>query len=178
RLKIDPPSFKFNKDYSLWLIREIIKKTSYKLENDEEDIWIPMCSQITKNHPFPYDKHFRYLCHYILGHGNILYRRNYHKGSCYSYRLSPDFFDQKVTIYNLTDKKMLKFLYRDKYLKSNNFFKKKYNFLGKYFNEKLTINIEEANKKNQELFKKNLDYKKHLLNAMQIAEIANKEFSI
>ncbi|MDT0294184.1 hypothetical protein RLT85_06020 [Mesonia ostreae] len=73
---------------------------------------------------------------------------------------------------------MLKYLRRDDCLNSNNIFKKSYNFLGKYFNEKLTIQTTEASKKNKTLFGNEFDYRKHLFNAVQICDIANKEFSI
>ncbi|MDT0294185.1 hypothetical protein ACFQ3R_07525 [Mesonia ostreae] len=33
RLEKFPPNFKFCKDYALWLISEIIRKTAYKLES-------------------------------------------------------------------------------------------------------------------------------------------------
>ena len=178
RLKEFPPNFKFCKSYALWLISEIIKQTAYKLENEEEDIWIPLCSQIIKKHPYSYRNHLRYLCENFPNMGNILFRNDYKKGSCYAYRLAPFYFGEKVEIIKIEDKKLLKFLRPESYLKSNNAFKKKYNFLGKYFNEKLTIQILEANNKNKKIFEKQLDYRKHLLNAVQICDIANKNFSI
>jgi hypothetical protein len=178
RLEKHPPNFIYCKDYFLWLIGEIIKKTAYKLESEEKNIWIPLCSQITKKHPYSYRNHLRYLCDNFPSIGNVLFRNDYRKGSCYSYRLAPYYFSEPVVISTINDKKMLKFLLKEKLLESNNKFKKNYNFLGKYFNEKLTINHNEANSKNIELFKKNLDYRKHLLNAIQIKEIANRDFSI
>ncbi|MGO2357367.1 MAG: hypothetical protein ACTH6S_07450 [Mesonia sp.] len=178
RLEKFPPDFKFCKEYALWLISEIIRKTAYKLENKEEDIWVPLCSIIAKKHPYSYRKHLRYLCDNFPNVGNVLFRKEYTKGSCYSYRLSPYFFGEEIEIKKITDKKMLKFLRRGDYLESNSAFKKNYNFLGKYFNEKLTIQTTEASEKNKTLFGNEFDYRKHLFNAVQICDIANKEFSI
>ncbi|KAB1067952.1 hypothetical protein F6U93_08400 [Tamlana haliotis] len=178
RLKHSPPDFNFNIDYAYWLVSEIIKKTAYKLESDETDIWIPLCSMITKKHPYDYRLHLRYLCENFPVIGNVLFRDSYAVGNCYSYRLNPYFFKEKVEIVNVTDKKLLRFLRAKAVLKSDNAFKKEYNFLGKYFNEKLTIDSEAASRKNTDLYDENLNYKKHLLNAGKITEIANGEFSI
>ncbi|WP_225035280.1 hypothetical protein [Winogradskyella sp. SM1960] len=178
RIKKCPPSFNFNIDYGYWLISEIIKQTAYRLESDEKEIWIPMCSSITNNHPYYYRNHLRYLCDNLPIIGNILFRNDYQKGSCYSYRLAPYYFGEEVEIVSITDKKMLKFLNSTVDLKSNNSFKRRYNFLGKYFNEKLTINMEGANLRNKNLFAEKFDYRKHLLNAISIAQISNREFSI
>ena len=178
RLEMNPPNFKYCKDYFLWLINEIIKNTAYKLETKEQDIWIPLCSQITKKHPYSYRNHLRYLCDNFPNIGNVLFRKDYQKGSCYSYRLAPYYYLEAVEIETIRDKKMLRFLRKDELIESNNSFKKNYNFLGKYFNEELTIDHNEASFKNIELFTKNLDYRKHLLNAIQIKEIANRDFSI
>ncbi len=178
RLEKFPPKFTFCKDYALWLISEIIRKTAYKLESKEEEIWVPLCSTISKKHPCHYRDHLRYLCYNFPSVGNVLFRNAYSKGSCYSYRLSPYFFGEEIEIKKITDKKILKFLRRGDYLESNSAFKKNYNFLGKYFNEKLTIQTTEASEKNKALFNKEFDYRKHSLNAVQICDIANKEFSI
>lgn len=178
RLEKFPPSFKFCKDYALWLISGIIKQTAYKLENKEADIWVSLCSQIIKNHPYNYRNHLRYLCENFPSLGNLLFRNDYKIGSCYSYRLSPFYFGEELEIITITDKKMLKFLRRENYLESDNPFKKNYNFLGKYFNDKLTIQTIEASNKNKRLFAGHLDYRKHSLNAVQVCDIANKEFSI
>lgn len=173
-----PPDFKFCKDYCLWVVSKIIKRTSYMLESNEEDIWVPLCSQITKKHPYDYRNHLRYLCENFPNTGNVLFRNDYTKGKCYSYRLSPSYFGGEVKLICITDSKMLKFLKRKDYLTSNNVFKKNYNFLGKYFNEKLTIDQSAASNHNKKLFAENFDYRKHLFNAVQIVEIANREFSI
>ena len=178
RLEKFPPDFNFCKDYALWLISDIIKKTAYKLESKEEEIWVPLCSMIAKKHPYSYRKHLRYLCNNFPNVGNVLFRKEYTKGSCYSYRLSPHFFGQEVETKKITDKKLLNHLRRDNYLMSNNAFKKNYKFLGKYFNAKLTIQTTEANEKNKALFGNEFDYRKHLFNAVQICDIANKEFCI
>ena len=178
RLKQFPPNFNFCKDYALWLISDIIKKTAYKLESKEEEIWVPLCSMIAKKHPYHYRDYIRYLCDNFTNVGNVLFRKEYTKGSCYAYRLSYHFFGEEVEIKKITDKKLLKYLRRDEYLESNNAFKKNYNFLAKYFNEKLTIRTAEANKKNKALFGNEFDYRKHLFNAVQICDIANKEFCI
>ncbi|HLV15609.1 MAG TPA: hypothetical protein VKY41_10535 [Xanthomarina sp.] len=178
RIKKYPPDFNFNIDYGLWLVSEIIKQTAYRLENEETDIWIPMCSSITNRHPYYYRDHLRYLCENFPVIGNVLFRSDYKQGSCYAYRLAPYFFGEEVELVNITDKKMLKFLKPKIGLKANNPFKKQYHFLGKYFNEKLTVNAEQASQKNKELFRKKMDYRIHLINAVRITEIGNGEFSI
>lgn len=137
-----------------------------------------MCSQVLKKHPYSYRNHLRYLCENFPVIGNVLFRSDYKKGSCYAYRLAPYYFGEEVEIISITDKKMLKFLKPRIGLKSNNSFKKHYNFLGKYFNEKLTVNAKEANGKNKELFRQKMDYRIHILNAVRISEITNGEFSI
>lgn len=178
RLEKHPPDFVYCKDYFLWLISEIISRTAYKLQAEEEDIWVSLCSQITKKHPYNYRDHLRYLCDNFPNMGNVLFRTDYAVGKCYSYRLCPFYFGETVEVIPITDKKMMKFLRRDEYLESNNVFKKNYNFLGKYFNDKLTIDQDKASLKNTKLFLENNDYTKHLFNARQIIEIANKKFSI
>src|SRR5690606_35519628 len=178
RIKKYPPDFNFNIDYGLWLVSEIIKQTAYRLENDETDIWIPMCSKIIEKQPYNYRNHLRYLCENFPVMGNVLFRSDYKNGSCYSYRLAPYFFGEEVELVYITDKKMLKFLKPKIGLKSNNPFKKHYHFLGKYFNEKLTVNEEQASQKNKELFRQKMDYRIHLINDVRINEIDNGEFSI
>lgn len=178
RIEKHPPEFNFNKDYCLWLISGIIAQTAYKLEKKEEDIWISVCSQIVKNTPYCYRGHLRYLCENFPNIGNVLFRKDYEKGRCFSYRLSPYYFGEEVEVVRITDKKMLKFLRCDSLLESNNSFKKNYNFLGKYFNEKLNIRQYEASNENKMLFRENCNYQKHLLNAVAIVEMANKKFSV
>jgi len=179
RTKEFPPDFKFNLDYCYWLIGEIIKSTAYKLEMNEGEIWVPLCSSILLKHPYNYRKHLRYLCENFPVLGNVLWRNEYSKGSCYSYRLAPFYFSEPIELYEINDNKLLRFINSKIKLESNNEFKKSYNFLAKYFNtEKLKIDVDGALKKNRSLYAENKNYKKHLLNALQVSQIANGEFSI
>mgnify|MGYP000312473845 FL=1 len=109
RSKQYPPDFIFNLEYAYWLINEILVKTAYKLENEETDIWIPLCSQILNRQPYNYQLHLRYLCENFPSVGNILFRSPYKEGKCYSYRVAPYYFEDAIEVSEITDKKLLKY---------------------------------------------------------------------
>ena len=179
RSKQYPPDFIFNLEYAYWLINEILVKTAYKLENEETDIWIPLCSQILNRQPYNYQLHLRYLCENFPSVGNILFRSPYKEGKCYSYRVAPYYFEDAIEVSEITDKKLLKYLGKQQKIKVNNAHKKHYNFLTKYFtDEKLKIDLKGSNGINFELYTRSLNYQKHILNAVTIKEIANGEFNI
>lgn len=179
RIEKFPPDFDYNIDYFYYLISDIIETTSQKFKNKEKDTWIPMCSKILKKEPYDYRNHIRYLCENLPNKGNILFRKDYATGRCYAYKLSSFYSKSAVTSQIITDKKLIKFLKTKQGLKSNNKFKKTYFFLAKFFdNSRLKIDYENALNLNIEIYDEELDYKKHLNNAVQILNIANGEFRI
>jgi hypothetical protein len=177
RLRKFPPDFKFNLDYAYWIVNLVLEKTAYRMEQKEEDIWVSLCSQVLKNHPYNYRNHIRYLCENFSGSGGVLYRNDYQKGRCYSYRISPYYFGDAVDAYELKDKKLLKFVKSSIGVQSNNAFKKKYNFLAKYFcSGDLSIDLKDALWENRLDYKTN--YQKHLLRAIQATKIANGDYHL
>lgn len=187
RIEKFPPDFDYNIDYFYYLISNILQRTNHKFQNKkkdgvkvkEKDTWIPMCSKILKKEPYAYREHIRYLSKNLPNEGSILFRKDYGKGRCYAYKLSPFYSEKAVALQIITDKKILKFLKPEQNLKSNNKFKKTYCFLAKFFdNSRLKIDYENALSLNIEIYGKELDYKKHLNNAVQILNIANGEFNI
>lgn len=178
RLRKFPPDFDFNLDYGYWLISEIIRETAYRLEQKEEDIWVPRCSDILIYHPYNYRSHLRYLGENFPGMGGILYRKDYQKGKCFAYRLSPFYGGEPVEASQVQDKKLLKFL-SGAGTETNNALKKKYLFLAKYLNpDRLRIAIEPAIRENRLRYDGDLNYTKHLLNALQAVNIANGNFHL
>ncbi len=176
-IKKFPPDFNFNIDYAYWIINLILTKTAYRLEQNEDDMWISLCSQILNRQPHNYRKHIRYLCENMPCTGSVLYRNNYTKSRCYSYRISRYHIGNAVEAYQITDKKLLKYINRYTGITSNNIFKKSYNFLAKFFNpEHLKINLENALHENH--LKYRFDYCKHLLGAMQSVKITNGEYNL
>lgn len=138
-----------------------------------------MCSTVLKYDPYDYREHIRYLSENFPNEGNILFRKEYSKGNCYSYQLSSFYYSSAVDIIEITDSKLLKFLAPKQVVESTNKFKKNYNFLAKYFDSsKLKIDYKSAVEQNIQTYYKELDYKKHLLNAIQVMGIANGEFKL
>lgn len=186
RIKKNPPNFDYNLDYFYYLISEIIIKSTYRLEqNEEEEVWIPLCSQIMNNHPYKYRNHIRYLCENFSGDGNVLHRQNYSEGQCFSYKISPAYYLDTVEIYEIKDKKLLRYINKNKeHISTNNKFKKRFSFLIKFFTSgKLKINLSEAMKENDIIYNNSIDdvkkkILKQRLSAAQIIEIENQEFRI
>ena len=178
RLKKFPPDFEFNLDYGYWLLGEIIRETAYRIELTEEERWIPLCSQLLKYHPYNYRNHLRYLGENFPGMGGILFRKDYQEGKCFAYKLSPFYGGEPVEAYRVRDKKLLKF-FTGAGAETNNAFKKKYLFLAKYFDpERLRIELEPALWENRLRYDGDLNYAKHLLNAIQAVNIANGRFHL
>lgn len=185
RIKEYKPDFDYNLDYFYFLLNRISKQSTFKIQKDEDDVWIPLCSNVLINHPYNYKKHLRYLLD-ELDSDKILWGNRYEVGKCYSYRLAPKYFNDNLKIYKITDKKLLKYLnkYYPKKVKTNNPFDKKYKFLSKYFKSGLLkINIDRAMQENERLYKCNWKDPvkaslKQRLNAIQIIDIANEDYKI
>ena len=145
----------------------------------EKNINIPMCSEILKGHPYSYRNHLRYLCENFSGIGNVLWRSDYSKGKCYSYKIAPYYFSDEISFYEITDKRLTNFILKELDIKSNNDFKKQYNFLGKYFNaERLKIDLRSCNEVLVTNYRLDSNRSKYLINAINAIQIANGEFNL
>lgn len=179
-----PPDFNFNKDYLFWLISEVSTKLTYKMKEDDQDCWVRLCSSIMKYHPYSYNEHLKYLIN-EEANGGILWGKKYSKGKCFSYRLADKYFMNTLNVHEITDFKLLKYINktRNQQVVSNNKFKKKYNFLAKYFESgQLKIDVNGALGENHNLFKSNPNpvegLLKQRLNAIHITKISNENYSL
>jgi hypothetical protein len=184
-IKRIPPDFKYNLDYFYFLINEISIKSTYIMEENDWESWVGMCSSIMKKHPYKYNEHFKYLISEKTD-GGILWGKKYSTGKCFSYRLATKYFMQTFKTYEITDYKLIKYINKSQNEKiiSNNKFKKKYNFLAKYFESGLLkIDLKGAMDENYEIFKSGncLPYEallKQRLIAIQITRISNENYSL
>jgi len=197
RINKNPPNFDYNLDYFHYLIGLIAVKTVYNYKErydvnneivdiEEKEAYVSLCSDILNNNTYNYKKHIYYLCENFSGIGNVLWRQDYAVGKCYSYKLSGHYALDPFVIYTIKDKKLLKYIKKNKIkVQSSNKFKKSFNFLQKYFeSEKLKIDVAGAVKTNNEIYEHNylinpgIELLKQRLNAVQIAQIANEEYCI
>jgi len=176
----------YNVDYFYWLVSQVLTKNTYDFEGNIENEWKALCSKILEKHPYNYKEHLRFLCSNQGTFDKILWRKEYSVGQCYSYKLSPSYFISKARIYEITDKKLLKYFkkLRPDKIVYNNKFKRRYKFLAKYFNNNdLEIDESGAIMKNDALFKTGyFDPTKKVFkqrnNLKQICSILNQEFNI
>lgn len=176
------PDFNYSLDYFYFLLSIIIEKSTYLLKDKQESLWVPLSSNIMRNHPYDYREHLRYLSN----KGAILVRKPYSSGRCFSYRLAFSLQYEPVDIYNITDRKLNRYISRmgSKNDKLPNKFKKKYMFLKKYFNsDELKIDVSSAMNENLKTFdESNLPEDKKVIkqrnDVIQLCSFLNGDFNI
>jgi hypothetical protein len=186
-IKNSKPNFIYNTDYFYWIVSQIITRSTYRLDSEEKNEWISMCAEIMKKQPYSYRNHLRYLCSNFKKMDKVLLRKDFTTGRCYSYKLTAKYFNSKVKIYEIKDKNIIKHkrkISKGKMVTYNNKFKKRYEFLAKYFSSgELKIDFKGAMKENNELYKSSYNdpneaLKKQRLNAIQITAILNEEYNL
>ena len=178
RLKQFPPNFDFNIDFAHMVINDIIHANAYLPDADiNGNNFIQRSSVILKSFNRLYDKHMKYLCDNIPAVGNVLWRQNYSVGKCYSYKLAPFYQRKNLIVHALTDKNLIKKINNKIAVKIVKIVPQKYAFLKGYLDPKnLTIQLDESMLRNDQLLATNNNYKKYLLNMIEILKLQNGKF--
>ncbi len=170
------PNFDFNIDFGHFVINRILKSSSYLQEHDSN--YIQQCWDDLKIYNRNHRAHLRYLCNHVPEIGNILWRKDYKKGTCYSYKVAPDYENKPLRVVTITDKTILKQVRKQRVVISNKL-KKDYNFLVGYFDAKrLKVDFDNAIGYCNKQLKKGKKYTDYLKYVYSIMAIQNGEYSL
>lgn len=177
RIKHNPPDFKFSIDFAYMVISDIIHANAY--DQYDNNKYIPRSSTILGSFNKLYNKHMKYLGTNFKGTGNVLYRKNYSVGKCYSYKLAPKYECKKLSIHKITSTSLIRKINKRNGSIITPAVKKNYKFLIKYFDAKrLTVNMDQAMNFNEFLYSSNNNYQKYLYNISKILNIQNGKYFI
>lgn len=150
----NPPHFKYHIDHFVHLCSLLYELPAKKKDSLREDGFVPLHAHLLKKVNNNYKKYFNYL----ITHGVIECDNSYivgEKSKCY--RFAPKYHDRirpiYITKYTLT--KNLKEVHR-----FNRGMYAKYDYLDKWFNDRLTIDFNGAEQKLLELYQKDKDSRK------------------
>lgn len=171
-----PADFDFNLDYGYSLLHQILIDTSFKIGKLTD--WknfrtskpvfkysLRRSSIILQNQFRDYNKHLDYFYKH-----NILWRKPFSENVCRSYQLAPEYFAEKVRFVEITDRRVIKILFKDKDDTSD------YHPLNKWFNKKLSIDTKSALESLNSRFGGDLDWKYYLTRCKAVLEVANNHY--
>ena len=181
RIKQFPPDFKYNIDFFYLIIYFVIKNLAYKIGKEEEispeKLFICLSSTVLQGFCRNYNEHIDYLMENFLGAGKVLWRKPYHEGVSFSYKLPPFYSNKRLKIYTITDLTLIKKIKIKFGVNIQPSVRKHYPFLTSYLDpQKITVLLLDALNHNESLYSENSDYKKYLLNASKISKMNNGEF--
>ncbi|WP_417354430.1 hypothetical protein [Flavobacterium sp.] len=191
RIRQFPPDFEFKIDYAYLVINDIIKSTSYKVSNhlkenginwqdfrksfNIKDFFIAKCSTEMQAFERQYNKHLNYLYQNFSGAGRVLWRENYSEGNCFSYQLSPYYFDSDLELYEITDKKLIRKIKVNDRLRDRT--GRDMLYLKKFFDpHKLTILLPEAFEAIEIQLKETGNRNKYFINAVKLLDLHNGSY--
>ncbi|QQM25637.1 hypothetical protein [Elizabethkingia sp. M8] len=184
RLSIFPPDFNFNKEYCYYFISQLVINLQYQ-KTSEKDLktvvkkFVSMCSTINQNIFRDYNKYLEYLYKDFTGEGRLLWRNNYKKGKCYSYRL-PDYYwgNGELELIPIFNQSLLKNIKKHHIPKVQRSVKQNYNFVIGYFDTKrFQLDEESALNELYLQYQQTRDYQKYLSNAVKVMNFKNGYFS-
>lgn len=183
RLSKFPPDFNFNKEYCYYFISQLIKNLQYH-KTDVKDLktviekFVSMCSTANQNIVKNYNKHLEYLYENFPGEGRLLWKKNYKKGECYSYRL-PDYYwgNGELELIPIYTQSLLKNIKKHDKPTVHNAVLKKHNSLMGYF-DLTRFKLDEKSALNELYlqYQQTGDYQKYLSNAIKVMNFKNGYF--
>lgn len=184
RLSKFPPDFELSKDYCYYFISELIKEISYKTKKSQNletviNYYTSRCANINQPIYRDYNLHLDYLHHDFGGEGRMLWRKNYDKGKCYSYKL-PQYYwgDGELEIVCITEKNLVNKIKKINKPQIDNIVRKRFNFTQGYFDTKrFELDVESALNLLYQTYRKTGDYSKYLKNAIRLINFKNGIFN-
>jgi len=182
RLEKFPPDFDFNKDCAYYIISKLIKNLSKQNLGDFSKtikIFTSLCAQINEKTVRDTKKYLDYFYNNFPGEGRLLWRKNYQKGKCFSYRL-PEYYwgDGELEIICITRSDLITKIKKVDTPHIANIVKKKFNFTIDYFNA-TRFELDEIGAMDiiYKQYQESGNFNKYLSNAVKILEFKNGHYS-
>lgn len=176
-----PPDFKFNYDFAYLILHFVIEKMTKRVALNKNatlyNEFNSLSSKILESYCKDYRNHIRYLCENFDCIGNILERKNYSLGHCYSYKFRSYYQWIPIELYRITDIGLIRKLKNKNGSNIEESVKKHYAIFIDYFNPKrLTVQLNDALNFNTDLLEQNGKYANYLGAAFKILKIQNGQY--
>lgn len=175
--KNNPPSFKFDYEYAYFIVYTIIKESYWKFEKITDwtefhnykkvrNYMIRRDSRILQDDRRDYNLYFEYLYQ-----NNILWRNNYSEKVCRGYQVAPKYFGVQVRFIKILKPKIIRLL------KPKDGTRDVHYPLNKWFDTKLSIDIESASESLNLSFNFDLNYYNYIKNCQLIVNLNNGDIN-
>lgn len=164
-------------DYLKYLIHFVLSKQTTGNKKYPPKDYISISSQkLLVSNP-KHKKHIEFLCSKEV---NLLHRRPYSKGNCFSYNITPQYQNKPLKVEFFKDEKLA-----TKIVESETKFPTSLNSSSKYFylkkmfnNNDLTIDLNLAVNHCNNRYNEHQDYKKYVTEMTKIVELYNGEYKV
>ena len=173
----NPPSFEFDYEYAYILLYDIIKDSNRLFHNIKDwsnfyryksvkKYMLRRNSKILQSNRPDYANYLTYLYQ-----NNIIWREGYSEKVCRGYQIAPEYFGEPIKFIKILKPKSLKLL------KTNDGDIDEYSPLNKWFDRKLTIDVESASESLNKVLNIKSNYYDYLENCQLIVNINNGVFN-